>query len=127
MVLIVLIVLFAISMTLFGLWAQSAVREHQRLALEAYRMQAMRLAESGVSRAVARLAADPQYDGERWTVSAADLGGRHAAEVTIRVTSASEASRRHVEAIARYPVDSDRRAQVTRRRDIPNAISGNES
>mgnify|MGYP001236445992 CR=1 FL=1 len=127
MVLIVLLVLFAISMTLFGLWAQSAVREHQRMTMYAYRMQSVRLAESGLARAVARIAADPQYDGETWMIPAADLGGKHAAEVRIRITPATDAARLHVEAVAEYPAGAVRRAQVTQHRDIPNPTSGNES
>jgi Tfp pilus assembly protein PilV len=43
-------------------------RDHER------RLEAQWLAESGLERARARLAADPSYSGETWKLSAADLG-----------------------------------------------------
>jgi hypothetical protein len=117
-ILVIMIVLFAICATLFTLWARSAVHEQASLVGEGRRLQAGRLAEAGIARAVARRAADPQYDGETWSIAAADLAGLRAAEVQIRVTPAEDATR--VEATAVYPVETERRAQVTRRLEIPN-------
>jgi hypothetical protein len=127
-ILIIMIVLFAICATLFTLWARSAVHEQARLVGEGRRLQAERLAEAGIARAVARRAADPQYDGETWSISAADLDDLRAAEVQIHVTSADDAT--CVEATAIHPLETERRAQVTRRLEIPNrstSSAGDES
>jgi hypothetical protein len=124
---VAVIVVFAISMALFGLWAQSAVREHRRLAGHELRVQAGRLAEAGLQRAIARRAANAQYDGETWSIPAAVLGGAHAAEVRIRIAPAADAGRLRVEAVAEFPVGAVQRAQVTKHIDIPNQSSGTES
>jgi hypothetical protein len=128
-VLIVTLVLFVICTTLFTLWARTAVHEQTRLASNARWLQAERLAEAGLARAAARRAADSNYDGELWSIPAAELGGNHLAEVRIRIAPADDAARARIEAIAVYPVDSERRAQVTRRVDIStrSASSGGDA
>jgi hypothetical protein len=51
-----------------GLAHRALVRAQER------RLQSEWLAESGVQRALARLAVDPDYPGERWLLTLADLG-----------------------------------------------------
>jgi hypothetical protein len=68
---VAVIVAFVISTALFGVWARLAVRAHRRLGDLELRMQAVRLAEAGIRRAIARRGADPRYDEEAWSVSAA--------------------------------------------------------
>jgi hypothetical protein len=51
-----------------GLAHRNVVRAQEQ------RLQSEWLAESGIQRALARLAGDRNYDGEEWLVSAADLG-----------------------------------------------------
>jgi hypothetical protein len=121
------VVLFSISVTLFGVWAQMAIREHRRLESQHKQLQSLRLAEAGLRRAVARRAADPQYNAETWSVPAEQLGGAHAAEVRIRISQTADASALHYEATATFPVDAHRRAQVTKRIDIPAPTSEDES
>ncbi len=48
-------------------------------------VQAGWLAEAGVERAAARLAANAAYAGETWRIPAAELGGNDDAEVRIKV------------------------------------------
>ena len=69
-VLICLIVITLISGAVLkvGLAHRDLVRAQER------RLQAEWLAESGVQRALARLAVDRDYAGETWPFSAADLG-----------------------------------------------------
>jgi type II secretory pathway component PulK len=50
---------------------------------EERRLQADWLAESGLERAYARLANDPAYRGETWTLPADQIGGTDAGSVTI--------------------------------------------
>jgi Tfp pilus assembly protein PilX len=123
-VLVAVLVVFALAMALFGLWGRAAVREHRRLEGEALRLQAVRLAEAGVARARAQRSANPQYAEETWSIPAAELDTRHAAEVRIRVTPAAAV---RIEATADFPADAVRRARSTKRIEIPNPVPGDES
>ena len=125
-VLIGVVVVLAISLTLFGVWAQAAVRQHGRLRSQQLRLQAVRLAESGLARAMARRGADAQYTGETWSVPAPDLGTAYAAEVRIRIAPTREATALRFEATAEVPADSPRRAKITRRIEIPGPMLGGQ-
>lgn len=73
-------------------------------AAEGRRMQAEWLAESGLARASARLAADPGYKGETWELSPAALGSDEAGVVRIAVEPVeSDKARRRVRVVAEYP------------------------
>src|SRR5688572_21202298 len=90
MVLVAVVVVFAIALALFGVWTKSALREQQRIRNQQFRLQAVRLAEAGVRRAVARRAGQSQYEGETWHVSAEMLDKSHDANVQIRVVRGNE-------------------------------------
>jgi hypothetical protein len=78
--------------------------------------QAEWLAQSGWSLAMAQLTRNSDYTGETWDVSAADLGGADAGRVKIEVTpSETSTETRQVQVVAGFPVESDRRTQVSRR------------
>jgi len=124
-VLVVVVVLLSMSMTIFGVWARSAVREHRRLDSEALRLEAGRLAEAGVARAIARRAIDPDYAAGTWQIPAADLDGRHTAEVRIRITPTGAGLR--VAATADYPAGAVHRARITKQVEISNPVPGDES
>jgi Tfp pilus assembly protein PilX len=126
-VLIVVIVTTSISLVLFGIWARNMVNEHRRFANQQYRLQATRLAEAGIRRAVVRKSADPQFQEETWSVPAESLGGQHAASVQIRAVSSGDATTMRYEATAQYPAGAVRRAQVTKRIEVSISPSGNES
>jgi Tfp pilus assembly protein PilX len=126
-VLIVVIVTTSISLVLFGMWAQNMVKEHRRFANQQYRLQAIRLAEAGIRRAMARKSADPQFQEETWAVPAESLGGTHAANVQIRVSQGDNAATVRYEATAQFPAGAVRRAQITKRIEAPIPPSGNES
>lgn len=73
---------------------------------EGRRVQAEWLVESGLQRAGARLAADPDYSGETWKIPAAALAGRRDAAVLIEVTTPPDNPRqRAVRVRADYPDD----------------------
>ena len=66
-------------------------------------LQAWWLAEAGVERAAARLAADPKYAGETWTIPAKELAAGESAAVRIEVeTIAGRPERRSVRVEADY-------------------------
>jgi hypothetical protein len=126
-VLIMVIVTVSVSMILFGIWAKNMVREHRRFANHLYRVQATRLAEAGVQRAIARRAADPAFTEETWPVPAESMGGTRGATVQIRVVFNSDAATLRYEATAQYPANAVRRAQVTKQIEIPTSPTDNES
>lgn len=126
-VLIIVIVTTSISLVLFGMWAQNMVKEHRRFANQQYRLQATRLAEAGIRRAMARKLVDPQFQEETWSVPAESLGGTHAANVQIRAVPGDNATTVRYEATAQFPADAVRRAQITKEIEVPIPPSGNES
>src|SRR5947207_1112788 len=69
-VLIAVLVLFAVSLALFGLWSQSVIREHSRMATQQFRLQGIRLAEAGLQRAVSLRSTDAKYANEVWSLPA---------------------------------------------------------
>ena len=111
---VIVIALFAICLTLFGLWARQIVDEQRRLTSQQNRMQAIRLAEAGVLRARTQLASDLTFTKDNWSVPASMLGGTHSGDVRIRVHPADESGSARCEVIAEYPADVLRRAQITR-------------
>jgi len=126
-VLVVVLVTISISLTLFGLWARTIVQEHRRQANQQFRLQAARLAEAGVRRAMQRRAADPQFEEDTWMAPAEHLGGTHAAKVRIRATPNDDTTALRYEATAEFPTGAVRRAQITKRIEIATPLSGNES
>jgi hypothetical protein len=84
---------------------------------EERRMQAEWLAESGLARASARLAADRGYRGETWGIPPDALGGR-AGVVRIAVEPLEDTKtvrrRARVRAEADYPRGDDRRARLSK-------------
>ena len=83
---------------------------------EERRLQAEWLAESGVARAAARVAAErDDYRGETWEITAAALGASDPGRVAIVVAPVKGDDRhRRVDVRADYPVESSRRARVSR-------------
>jgi hypothetical protein len=92
---------------------KTAVAERGAMETRQWQEQAAWLAESGLERAAARLAADPGYRGETWTIPAAELGGQDGAVVRIEVEPDAEQPerRRRVSVQADYPDDPRHRAR----------------
>lgn len=110
-VLVCLLILTLIAGAILRVGA--AHREDQRAGER--RLQAEWLAEAGLRRAVARLAADPGYAGETWEIPARELDSADDATVTIAVEKpAGDPKRRTIRARADYPRDPPRRARSTR-------------
>jgi Tfp pilus assembly protein PilX len=123
-VLVAVLVVFVISLTLFGVWARWAVGQHRRSRVEQVRLQAVRLAESGVRRALARQAIDDNYAEEKWAVPAGVLDKARAAEVRIRVEPTVDNARLRFTATAEFPLGVVQRAQITRQIEIPRPEPG---
>jgi hypothetical protein len=103
-----------------GQAGRAVVRDEER------RLQAEWLAESGLSRAAARLAEGRDYPGETWEIPAEAIGGGEPAVVTIAVEiPAGQPDRRSVRVRADYP-RGDHRARVSKRVVIDLGPAGKE-
>ena len=119
--LVVVLAGLAVTTIMFIAAMKLIVVQHKTIELNLRQIQASWLAESGVERAVARLAADAKYRGETWKVSAADLGGRDDGTVAIRAEPvAGKADRRTIRVQADYPADPMQRVRETREVTIRN-------
>jgi hypothetical protein len=117
LVCLVVVTLVSGALVKLGVAYRDRVRDQER------RLQAELLADSGVDRAFARLAAKPDYAGETWEVgadalgraSATDAARGPAAVVTIRVERPSaQGEGRVIHVQADYPPDASRRIRCTR-------------
>jgi type II secretory pathway pseudopilin PulG len=126
-VLIAVIAVFAISLMLFAVWARAAVGQQRQMRSQQHRAQAVRLAEAGVRRAVARRLADPQYADEVWPVPAEMLDQINSAQVRIHVTADDGAGTISYEATVEFPAGAVRRAQITRRIETTRPVPEGES
>ena len=107
----VVVCLVAIT-TICGALLRVGLEERRILRGEEHRLQAEWLAESGMARAVARLAESDDYDGETWEIPANALGGASPGLVKIVVTDVkSEPRHRLVTVQADYPSGTDRRSR----------------
>jgi len=114
-VLLVAVVLIAVASVIFLSLLRLSVAQRGRVESEAWQLQAAWLAESALERAAARLADEPDYQGETWTLSAEDLGTRHGAAVTIQTeTMAEQRQRRLIRVEADYPDRPQRRARCSK-------------
>jgi hypothetical protein len=113
--LIVVLAGLAVTMVMFLAATKLILVQRKTIELTARQIQASWLAESGVQRAAARLAADANYRGETWNVSAEELGGRSGGSVTIHVEQPpDQPGRRTVHIDADFPSDPQQRARVSR-------------
>jgi hypothetical protein len=111
----VALVAIAVATVVFMSTLRLAMAEREAIQIEAWRAQAAWLVESGLERAAARLAADPQYQGETWRVAGAALGDKQGAVVQIEVQPLSDQpDRRSVLVRADYPDHPQRRVRQSK-------------
>lgn len=120
-VIVVVLVLLASCLTLFGIWARRVVIAERQVDSLHQRAQAIRLAEAGLRRALARRTADAQYQQETWSIPASDLDQKHAAKIGITIAAGASPNTLHYQATAEFPADEPRHAQVTRTLDVRNS------
>ncbi len=106
------LVCLALVTVLFSVWIKTVVEERRQVRAIEDRMQAEYLADSGLRRAAARLAADADYAGETWQVEAGDFSGPRGGTVSIEVRRESdEPLARVVRAVADFPKEVTARAR----------------
>ena len=110
-VLIVVLVCLALATTMFVLVVKQAVAERRAIDRSHSALQSLWLAEAGVERAVARLAAEEDYAGETWIIPGQQLS-RDDAVVRIKVEKvADRPERRSIRVEADYPSGSEHRCR----------------
>jgi type II secretory pathway component PulK len=120
---VMILTALALATMIFLAAAKLTIVQRRTIELSARQVQAEWLAESGVQRAAARLAADPKYRGETWNIAAEEFGGRDGGMVTIRVEDVpGKSDRRTLHVEADYPPDPEQRARQTR--DVLVKVSG---
>ncbi|MBI3862955.1 MAG: hypothetical protein HY290_13775 [Planctomycetia bacterium] len=111
----IVLVCLLISTMLMGALLKIVLLQNRQAGRELGRVQAGWLAESGLDRAAARLAGDPNYAGETWTIAADRLARHDPGVIVIRVEKVeSRTSQRLIVVEAAYPPDGPDRARVTR-------------
>lgn len=104
--LIVALAVLAVLAVVEGVVLKSLVAQRRSQREQAHRLQARWLVEGGIERAAARLAADADYRGETWQLTAEELGAQQPAAVDIEVqTDATSPDTRVVTVRGRYPPD----------------------
>jgi Tfp pilus assembly protein PilX len=112
---VIVLICLLVSGMLLATLLRLALQQNRQAGYEQARLQAAWLAVSGLDRAADRLALEPDYAGETWTIEPASLGGRSAGTVVIRVEKAeADSDRRTVVVEAVYPAEGPHQARLTR-------------
>src|SRR5687768_7861668 len=113
-VMVAVLAALGLALALSVAMLQASAFERRLVRRQAWQGQADWLAEAALRRAAARLAEEPAWPGETWTVPPGDLGGPHGGQVTIAVTEvADQPGRRQVRIRADYPIAADLPARST--------------
>jgi type II secretory pathway component PulK len=112
------LVTLVVVMMVAGALVESMLATHRQSKRYQAQAQAQWLAEAGLSRAVAQLARQSDYDGETWQ---APVGGAEAeyGAVTIRIEPRTETTPRRIIVEAVYPLTEHQRILVRRELSIP--------
>lgn len=101
---------------------KTSLADHRVVQSQQDRLQADWLAESGLSRAAARLAREQDYQGETWTIAAGDLGEHASGTVVISVEAGTAGSSiRRVTAAAVYRRGETAQSRSTKTADVDAA------
>lgn len=101
------LVCLLIVSSLAGSLLKSAVRARRELHAERDRRQAELLVEAGASRAAARLVADPEFRGDTWDLTPAEVIGDGAGRVITEIVAGDQQAGRELRVTAEYPVGRD--------------------
>lgn len=115
------IAFYAVALALVGNWVSAAL-SHQKLVRRWHeKSQVVLLAEAGLRRAAAQLATNPEYEGERWLITADELAAASSADIEIQISPATEqeassatTEQVRIVAIACYPAGDSKRVQATK-------------
>lgn len=119
---VIALVCLAVATVLMMVMAHRAYSEWKLVALEARQVQCRWLAESALERAAVRLASDPKYRGELWTIPASAFtgtegSGQGVAGAVVRIevsTPANQPLSRLVRVQADWPDEPQSRVRVSK-------------
>ena len=112
LVLMAVMFCLAAATLLCGVLLKVTLAEQRQGRWAEWRLQAEWLAESGVERAAAQLAASAEYAGETWDLTAQELSQDATGVITIEVEAvAGQPDLRLVRVLADYLRDGERRAR----------------
>ena len=122
-VLIIAMVVLLVLTLLGGEFVRTMVIAHRRSAQNQRELQCLWLAESGVTRGLAQLESDADYDGESWLAAVEEAPADDPVGRTGRVTIAVETidGRRQLKVEAIYPDHPTDRVSVERVHSLPSA------
>lgn len=121
-VLVMVLVCMMVALVILTSLVKLAAAGRRMTDRQAWQVQATWLAESGLERAAWRLAADANYKGETWTLSADQMAAADAAVVRIEVeTIPEQPNRRLVRVRADYPDHPQHRARQTKQAVVQRA------
>ena len=122
--LLMAVVLLTFMLMVLTVLLKLSLAERRQSRFEENRLRASWLAESGLERAFAKLAASPEYRGERWEIAAESLRSRNSAIVKIDVEPIpGDTGRVRVTSRADYPREGPSRARQTRFSSHPKPTS----
>ncbi len=119
---VAVLALMALAGGLFVNWTRSTLSQDRQTRVAHEHAQAEWLASAAVSRAAARLAQDPEYQGETWRLTPDDLGQNYAAQVSISITG--QAGARQATAQVELPPGEHRRVLHTQSVNLPDSSEG---
>jgi hypothetical protein len=116
---VAVLVCLTLVTVLAGVWMKLLAVEQRQVRGQQNVVQAEYLADSGLSRAAASLAADPAYTGEIWQPSVEALGAKLRAKITISVAVAPDgAAARTISVAAQFPESGRHRVLRSRTQTI---------
>lgn len=101
--LIVALVVLALVSGFVAVWLSAALRQRRQLRFQEQRLQALLLAEAGLERAQAQLAAEPKYLGETWSPRSSEDENRLLGAVVLRVQPPQVGKGLQITAVATVP------------------------
>jgi hypothetical protein len=115
-VLVVALVCLLVVMTILGAALQGTLLLRRQWHVERDLRQTELLMQAGLDRAAWRLAGEPDYRGETWTLPAEAIVGTGGGQVVIQLERESPEEPWQVHVTAEYPVGSER--SIRRSRDF---------
>lgn len=110
---LIVIALVAVSALLLAGVMKSIVTHHRQTRLQHEHRHCRLLADAGLARAAALLAADTEYQGETWSLAKDETGYRDDARVEIKVERNEEGEATEVVATATIPATGTPRVTHT--------------
>jgi hypothetical protein len=119
MMVVAALVCLLIVTSIVGSMLHGVVRARRQLIAERDRRQTELLLEAGANRAAARLAAEPSFRGDAWTLTAEEIAGLGDARITTQIESGSDNNDLQLHVVAEYPLGRD--FPIRRSRTFPIA------